>query len=117
MRFKFFLCASADFGVRFSNVEISFSSAGYIECLREAQAVFVRPLDWPDGSRRPAAKLEVKLQSKLHQARRACADDASEIRSVGNVAVRIEKLGMVSNIEYIPAEFDPLIFADFSGFL
>src|SRR5437773_7400744 len=52
MRFKFFLCASADLGVRRTNVSSSFCRSGYIVVLEVAQAF--RPLDCgPSGRSRP----------------------------------------------------------------
>src|SRR5579864_5101547 len=115
MRFRFFLCASADLGVRRSKVEISFCRSGYIQVLREDSSRPLPcggPLDCPDGgTARVVAtlsllvKLEVELQSKLHQTRIASLQHLAEGR-VAEVPVRVHKLRFVEKVEDVGAELE-----------
>src|SRR5208337_4528820 len=68
MRLRFFLCDSADFGVRRSNADSSFCSSGYIvvsKWLRPA----VRPLDYARTAKTARDfGLDTEFYSKLHPA-------------------------------------------------
>src|SRR5208337_1127872 len=68
MRLRFFLCDSADFGVRRSNADSSFCSSGYIVVSRWLRPA-VRPLDY---ARTATAirdfGLDTEFYSKLHPA-------------------------------------------------
>src|SRR5215470_16837024 len=101
MRFKFFLCASADFGVRRSKVSSSRCSSAYINFSRVTQAAW-RPLVCPSGL---GDQLEVQLDGCLHQARIAGALDAAEIAAIGDVAIRVEEPGVVGKVENVPTKF------------
>src|ERR1700681_138201 len=99
MRFRFFLWASADLGVRFSNVEISFCSSGYIENLQGAQADR-RPLECTSSRSRSGLKLEVELQSKLYQSRIAGLLYLAE-GGVAEIPIGIHEHRLVEQIEDI----------------
>src|SRR5579864_8825834 len=98
MRFRFFLCASADLGVRRTNVSSSFCSSGYIEILRIAQAAAEqRPLDCEANA--SCKRSEKELQCKLHQARIARLRNFSERGAVCGVTVRIQELRVIKGVE------------------
>ena len=65
----------------------------------------------------PRAILEIKLKRDLHQARISRPLHATEIGSVGDVAIRIEELRMVRNVEEVPSEFDSRPFVDAGALL
>jgi hypothetical protein len=78
MRFRFFLCDSADLGVRRSNTASSFCSSGYIVISRWLRPA-VRPLDYARAAEAARHfRLEEEFQSKLHQARVLRFGDPSE---------------------------------------
>src|SRR5215470_934761 len=110
MRLRFFLWASADLGVRRSNVESSFCRSGYIMVSEITQAGSRAAIRFP-GSAKAARDIasEEKLQGKLHQPRIACLCDLAKQRSVRSAAVRIEKLSVVENIEELGAEIHALL--------
>src|SRR5579864_1176361 len=109
MRFRFFLCASADFGVRRTNVSNSFCNSGYIEILRIAQAAAERrPLDC--GRNAPNKRSEVKLQRKLYQPRVTNLCDLSELGPIRSISVRVEKLCVVEQVEELSPEIQVLVF-------
>src|SRR5213593_1645227 len=99
MRFRFFLCASADLGVRRTKVSSSFCRSGYIVVLEDSQAA-VRLLDFVLRSAEPPQPmLEVILQCKLYLPRSARSFNAPEIRAVGDIAVRLQELRVIHQVE------------------
>src|SRR6266571_7044888 len=119
MRLRFFLWASADLGVRRSKVASSFCRSGYIELLRVTQAADSRAIRLPGGGKPPgvdlSALLEEKLQSQLQQARIADLINLSELWAVREIAVRVEKLCMVKNVEELGSEINTLDLRYFEG--
>src|SRR5579864_9088573 len=107
MRLRFFLCASADLGVRRSKVEISFCRSGYIGVSGELRpddrpldliwAVLNRPVGVPNILKRD-------LQSKLNLSRFARMRHAAEVGAVAEVAVRIQELRVVEYVEKLRSE-------------
>ena len=73
----------------------------------------------PDGRNHPGDIdiLKRKLQSKLNIPRLARMLDAAEVRSIADIAVGVEKLRMVKNVEELGAEFEVFGFADRQLFL
>src|SRR5579863_6055922 len=102
MRLRFFLCASADLGVRRSKVARSLSSSGYIRLLRENSGHgFLNragPLECRAASRLGRDTtillfhLEVKLQGKLHQTRIFYLGNLAELRAIRAVSIRVVEL-------------------------
>ena len=60
-------------------------------------------------------QLEKELQSKLHQTRVSHLRNLSELRSVREITVGIEELGMVEDIEELGSEINVLAFVDSEG--
>ena len=58
------------------------------------------------------SKLEVKLQSKLRQARVLDLRHLAKLGTVGAVAVRVKELCMVEDIEYLRSKFKARTFID-----
>ena len=73
----------------------------------------MRPLDWVPGSRRAArdlkCSLERELKSKLHLPWVAGVLYLAEIGSVTEVAVRIQELSMVEDVEELSSELEVLV--------
>src|ERR1700756_3603466 len=112
MRLRFFLCASADLGVRRSNVASSFCRSAYIEVLREDSGGPLPgggPLVCPGGRSRPGwytnCTLEKEFQCELHQTRIASRQHLPE-RRVREVAIRIHEFRLVEKVEDIGAELE-----------
>src|SRR6266568_3235582 len=108
MRFKFFLCASADFGVRRTNVSSSFCNAEYIRISENAQAA-TAAIRVP-GRQRRRGQLEEKLHCKLYKPRVANLRNLPKLRPVRNIAVRIEELCMVEDVEELSTEINVGVF-------
>src|SRR5450755_1788115 len=112
MRLRFFLWDSADLGVRRSKVSSSFCSAGYIWVSRDTQAACSRPLECPDRRARPGIELEAELQSELNVSRVAGVFHDAEIRSVADIAIGIQELGVIKDVEKLSPELDMLSLSD-----
>src|ERR1700736_3620918 len=119
MRLRFFLCASADLGVRRSNVASSFCRSGYIEVSEDTQAGCCAAIRFPGDASRPGMDLstlllplKIKLQSNLHQARISDLLGYAEVGAVGDVAVYVVEMGVIGNVEDIPTELKVLALAD-----
>src|ERR1700751_4780822 len=115
MRLRFFLCASADLGVRRSNVASSFCRSGYIEVLREDSGGPLPgggPLVCPGGRSRPGwytnCTLEKEFQCKLHQPWVLGLGHLAELRTIRTAPVGVEELGMVKDVEELATEIDAL---------
>src|ERR1700746_503979 len=103
MRFRFFLCASADLGVRRTNVSSSFCNSGYIEILRIAQAAAERrPLDCEANA--SCKRSEKELQCKLHQARIFNLGYLAELRAIRRIPIRVEELCVIKDVEELRPE-------------
>src|SRR5437016_13753042 len=113
MRFKFFLCASADLGVRRTNVSSSFCKAEYIGISENAQAA-TAALEYPGGEA-ARGQLEEKLHCKLYKPRVANLRDLPKLRPVRNIAVRIEELRMVEDVEELSPEINVGVFGYRNG--
>src|ERR1700758_4970987 len=116
MRLRFFLCASADLGVRRSKVASSFCRSAYIEVLREDSGGPLPgggPLECPGGRSRPGwyiiCALEKEFQCELHQPRIASRQHLPE-RRVREVAIRIHEFRLVEEVEDIGSELEVLRF-------
>ena len=59
-----------------------------------------------------AFSLERELQCKLHIARIAGALDPAEIRSIADIAIRIQELRMIEDVEKLGPELEVLAFAN-----
>src|SRR5215469_10502344 len=110
MRLRFFLWASADFGVRRSKVEISFCRSGYILVLRDdSSRLFCAAIRFPGGSTARVSNLtlllEVELQSKLHQTWVARLLNQAK-RGIAEVAVWVDELRFVEQVEDVGAELE-----------
>src|SRR5947207_1446086 len=103
MRLRFFLWASADLGVRFSNVSISLRNASYtmFESFRGREELLQKTQQCrsANGQCAPAVILEEILQRELDQARIACALHPPEVYAIAAVSVRIGTLRMVEHVE------------------
>src|SRR5216684_3507619 len=124
--------ASADFGVRFSYVAISFCSASCMGLLRTSgrsipcsqyvsKAILAcvakaRPI----ASRAPQTAsdclLENQLQRELNLSRVSCTLDAAKVRAIGRIAIGREKLRMVPGVKELRAEFGAQPLRDGRGF-
>src|SRR5215469_9491677 len=139
MRLRFFLWAAADFGVRRSKIEISLCRSGYIVVLRDDSGRRFRgPLDLP-GNRKPpgydtesdrapkdalslrsphrarrraVVRLEVQLQCDLHETRVGHFLGSSKIGAVRGVAIDAIEMGVIGDVENVPAEFKSFRFAN-----
>src|SRR5207302_2139148 len=111
MRFRFFLCASADLGVRRTKVSSSFCRSGYIMVSEESQAADCAAIRFVTGRQGPARiKLELKFYSKLHQSRITHLIDLSELRTIREITVGIEKLRVIEDVEELSSEVNLLAF-------
>src|SRR5438132_13364699 len=108
MRFKFFLCASADLGVRRTNVSSSFCNAEYIGVSENAQAA-IAAIRVPGAAKPPWSQLEEKLHCKLYKPRVANLRNLPKLRPVRNIAVRIEELCMVEDVEELSTEINVVL--------
>src|SRR5215469_15175337 len=111
MRLRFFLCASAEPGVRRTKVSSSFCNSEYIfyssKILKPHHAAIRLNSATASGS-----WLVVQLQCKLHQARISHFVGHTEARTVGRVAVHVVKMCVIRHIKDIPSELEMLAFAD-----
>ena len=67
-------------------------------------------------SRPGVVRLEEKLQRKLHQSGIAGLGDLSELRAIGKIAVWIEELGVVEDVEELGTEINAPGFRKPNGF-
>src|SRR5215831_19223734 len=65
---------------------------------------FVGPLDCARAVGRPGLGSECKLQCELDLARVAGTLDAPEIRSIGDITIRVQELGRVEDVEELSAK-------------
>ena len=73
-----------------------------------------RPLECPGGSA-ARGQLEEKLHCKLYKPRVATLRDLPKLRPVRNIAVRIEELRMVEDVEELSPEINVGIFGYRNG--
>src|SRR6201993_3276245 len=122
MRLRFFLCASADLGVRRSKVVSSFCRSGYIVVSEITQAGSRAAIRLPGGGKPPGVcilltlRLKEELKSKLHQPRVASLCDLAKLCSVRAIAVRVKELRVIEDIEQFRPEIYSSGLRDLKGF-
>src|SRR6201993_2354912 len=122
MRLRFFLCASADLGVRRSKVVSSFCRSGYIVVSEITQAGSRAAIRLPGGGKPPGVcilltlRLKEELQSKLHQPRVASLCDLAKLCSVRAIALRVKELRVIEDIEQFRPEIHSSGLRDLKGF-
>src|ERR1700747_1509332 len=144
MRFSAFLCAAADFVVRFSYNAMSLFSASYdmiflqikpaphcgtssLQVSSLLSVCYKKIFFQTRGSAAPASRasrlflffarrsLEVKLQRELHQTRMARPLNAAEVCSVCGISIRLKELRVIECIKEFGTKINSIPFADWGA--